>query len=435
MSQLDCIIRAARVVTPEGIQALDLGMANGLIVELSPGIFGSAREELSFEGSLLVPGMIDAHVHFNEPGRTDWEGFATGSTAAAAGGVTTVFDMPLNSSPVTVTPEAFRTKAACAAAHSRVKTRLWGGLVPGFLDQLEPLHACGVVGFKAFMSNSGIDEFPRSDTETLRRGMKIIARLPGMSLAVHAEDEALTAQLAAEAIRTGRIDPASFAASRPVEAELQAIREVLDLAGETGCPLHIVHVSCPEGVALVADARRKGVNVTVETCPHYLNLTVEDLDRLGALAKCAPPLRSSNERNGLWQSIARGDIDTIGSDHSPCPPELKARRPFMQAWGGISGIQHALPLTYSEGLHRGIPAERLAALLSANPGRRFHLGPHSGVIKIGAPADLCLLVPSAGQPILKSSLKDRHQHSPYLGQTPTWRVERTWVDGKTVFAQ
>ena len=435
MIPLDCIIRAARVVAPEGIQALDLGMANGLIVELSPVISGSAREELAIEGALVVPGMIDAHVHFNEPGRTDWEGFATGSAAAAAGGVTTVFDMPLNSSPATVTPEAFWKKQACAAARCMVKSRLWGGLVPGFLDQLEPLHDCGVVGFKAFMSNSGIDEFPRSDTETLRRGMKIIARLPGMCLAVHAEDEALTAQLAAEAVRAGRLDPASFAASRPVEAELQAIREVLELAGETGCPLHIVHVSCPEGVALAAVARRKGIDVTVETCPHYLNLTAGDLDRLGALGKCAPPLRSSNQRDGLWQSIARGDIDTIGSDHSPCPPELKAGRPFIQAWGGISGIQHALPLTYSEGLHRGIPAERLAALLSANPGRRFHLGPHSGVIKIGAPADLCLLVPSAGQSIHKSSLKDRHQHSPYVGQTPTWRVERTWVDGKTVFAQ
>ncbi len=435
MSQLDCIIRAARIVTPQGIQALEVGIANGIIVELSPDISRSAREELAFEGALLVPGMIDAHVHFNEPGRTDWEGFDTGSAAAAAGGVTTVFDMPLNSLPATVTPEAFRKKQACAAARCIVKCRLWGGLIPGFLDQLEPLHACGVIGFKAFMSNSGIDEFPRSDARTLLQGMRIIAKLPGMCLAVHAEDEAMTAQLAAQAVQAGRLDPASFVASRPIEAELTAIREVLELAGETGCPLHIVHVSCPEGVALAAAARRKGVDVTVETCPHYLNLTVEDLDHLGTLAKCAPPLRSSEVRDGLWQSIARGEVDTIGSDHSPCPPELKAGRPFMEAWGGISGIQHALPLTYSEGLHRGIPAERLAALLSANPGRRFHLGPHSGVIKIGAPADLCLLVPSAGQSIHKSSLKDRHQHSPYVGQTPAWRVQRTWVDGKTVFVE
>lgn len=435
MSQLDLIIRSAHVVTPQGIQALDLGMANGLIAELSPEISGSAREELAFEGALLVPGMIDAHVHFNEPGRTDWEGFDTGSAAAAAGGVTTVFDMPLNSSPATVTPEAFREKQACAAARCIVKCRLWGGLIPGFLDQLEPLHACGVVGFKAFMSNSGIDEFPRSDNETLRRGMKIIARLPGMCLAVHAEDEAMTAHLAAEAAQVGRLDPASFVASRPIEAELTAIREVLELADETGCPLHIVHVSCPEGVALIANARRKGVDVTVETCPHYLNLTVEDLDRLGALAKCAPPLRSADVRDRLWQSIARGEVDTIGSDHSPCPPELKAGRPFMEAWGGISGIQHALPLTYSEGLHRGIPAERLAAVLSANPARRFHLGPDSGVIQIGAAADLCLLVPGAGHAIHKSSLKDRHQHSPYVGLTPAWRVHRTWVDGKNVFPE
>lgn len=435
MSPLDCILRSVRVVTPKGIQPLEIGIAEGRIVELSHTIASGAREELSYEGGLVVPGMIDAHVHFNEPGRTDWEGFASGSAAAAAGGVTTVFDMPLNSSPATVTPEAFHAKAACAAVRSRVKTRLWGGLIPGYLDQLEPLHACGVIGFKAFMSNSGIDEFPWCDTRTLRAGMRIIGRLPGMCLAVHAEDEALTSKLSAEAAEKGRTDPATFVASRPIEAELRAIREVLELAGETGCPLHIVHVSCPEGVALAADARRRGLDVSVETCPHYLTLTLEDLDCLGPLAKCAPPLRSAEVREGLWASIARGQVDTIGSDHSPCPPELKTGRPFMEAWGGISGIQHALPLTYSEGLRRGIPVQRLAALLSANPGRRFHLGPDSGVLKIGAPADLCLLVPGTGRPILKSSLMDRHRHSPYVGQSPSWRVHRTWVDGKTVFAE
>ncbi len=435
MSQFDCIIRSTRIVTPEGPQALELGMNDGVIVELSASISGSAREELSFDGALLVPGMIDAHVHFNEPGRTHWEGFATGSAAAAAGGVTTVVDMPLNSSPATVTPEAFREKEACAAARSIVKTRLWGGLIPGHLHQLEPLHACGVVGFKAFMSNSGIDDFPRSDAKTLREGMRIIAQLPGMCLAVHAEDEALTARRTAEAIQLGQTDAASFAASRPMEAELRAIQEVLELAGETGCPLHLVHVSCPEGVALAADARKKGIDVTVETCPHYLHLTVEDMIRLGAIAKCAPPLRSSPQREQLWQSIARGEIDTIGSDHSPCPPDLKEGRPFLEAWGGISGIQHALPLTYSGGLDRGIPVQRLAALLSTNPGRRFHLGPDAGALRVGAPADLCLLMPGSGQAILKSDLKDRHQHSPFVGQIPAWKVRRTWVNGKTVFAE
>ena len=433
MSSFDTIIRQARILTPDGWLTGDLGIAEGKIAALGSSIGEQSQDEVHVSGAMLVPGMIDSHVHFNEPGRTEWEGFATGALAAAAGGVTTVFDMPLNSFPATLTPEALAEKRRCAAVNSRIKTHFWGGLVPGNLDHLPALHAGGVIGFKAFMSHSGIDDFPRSDSTALRRGMKIIAGLPGMCLAVHAEDEGLTARLSAEARTSGRVGPPDFAASRPIEAELLAIREVLDIAGETGCPLHIVHVTCAEGIALVSAAKKQGVDVTVETCPHYLTLTTDDLERLGVLAKCAPPLRSPETREALWAAVARGDVDTIGSDHSPCPPEMKSRGSFWDAWGGISGIQHSLSLVYSQGLERGISGERIAALLSSTPAHRFHLGPGEGVIRIGSPADLCLLVSSGDAPIQATELLDRHRHSPYVGRTVDWKVARTWVDGRGMY--
>jgi allantoinase len=433
MSAWDCVIRGAQVLSPEGLRPLELGIAEGMIAAIAPSLPGTARDEVEASGCLLVPGMIDAHVHFNEPGRTEWEGFETGSAAAAAGGVTTVFDMPLNSTPATVTVEAFDLKRRRSEQNSRIRTRLWGGLVPGNLDQLAPLAERGVVGFKAFMSNSGIEEFSRSDTATLRAGMRIIAGLPGMCLAVHAEDEALTAHLGEQARRAGRTDPRGFAESRPIEAELRAIREVLDLAGETGCPLHVVHVSCAEGMALIQAAKRAGVDVTVETCPHYLLLTIEDLERLGSLLKCAPPLRDAATQAALWSCVGRGEVDTIGSDHSPCPASMKSGRPFGEAWGGISGVQHSLPLIYSAGLSRGMDPVRLAAMLSATPACRFHLDPGFGQIRIGAPADLCLLCPGRGAVIRREELLDRHRHSPYVDRGLDWVVRRTWVGGVPVF--
>lgn len=435
MSSFDTIIRQSRILTSDGWLTGDLGIAEGKIAALASSIGEQTQDDVYLPGAMLVPGMIDSHAHFNEPGRTEWEGFATGTLAAAAGGVTTVFDMPLNSFPATLTPEALAEKRRCAAVNSRIKTRFWGGLVPGNLDCLPALHAGGVIGFKAFMSHSGIDDFPRSDSTVLRRGMKVIAGLPGMCLAVHAEDEGLTARLSAEARAAGRISPLDFAASRPIEAELLAIREVLDIAGEVGCPLHIVHVTCAEGVALVSAAKNQGVDVTVESCPHYLTLTTDDLERLGVLVKCAPPLRSTKTQEGLWAAVARGEVDTIGSDHSPCPPQMKSRGSFWDAWGGISGIQHALPLVYSQGLEHGLPGERIAAMLSSTPALRFHLGPGEGVIRIGSPADLCLLVPSGELPIQANELLDRYRHSPYVGRNVDWKVARTWVDGRGVFCR
>lgn len=433
MSRFDCIIRQAFVLTPGGPIRSDLGIAGGMIAGLANPLAGPFDEEIIAPLAWVVPGMVDAHVHFNEPGRTQWEGFATGSAAAAAGGVTTVFDMPLNASPPTLTPEAFHRKQALATANSRVQTRLWGGLVPGNLDQLGPLHDCGVVGFKAFLCDSGIEDFPAIDPQSLRRGMNRIAKFPGMCVAVHAEDPAVLAHQAVRARDRDPNDPRTFLESRPIEAEQHAIRVVVDLAGETGCPLHIVHVSSADGIDCVNKAKQRGIDVTVETCPHYLALTEGDINRLGVLAKCAPPLRSGAVQDALWESLRRGEVDTIGSDHSPCPPELKFGRSFSEAWGGISGIQHALPLVYSLGMARNVPPHRLAALLSSNPAKRFLRDSQLGTLTLGAPADLCLLKPGTAFAISKEDLLDRHQQSPYVGRRLNWRVTRTWVAGKTVF--
>jgi allantoinase len=317
-------------------------------------------------------------------------------------------------------------------ACSAISFRLWGGLVPGNLDQLAALHECGVIGFKAFMSNSGIDEFERSDPATLKAGMRIVAGLPGMVVAVHAEDETLTAQLGEKARAEGRTDARAFAASRPIEAEVKAIRLALELAGETRCPLHVVHVSSAEGLAEITRAKQKGVKVTAETCPHYLVLTADAMERAGPLAKCAPPLRTGADQERLWAALKRGEVDTIGSDHSPCPPAMKATPTFAGAWGGISGVQHALPLVYGAAEARGVPFDTVASWLSTRPAEVFNLGSAFGKIEVGARADLCWLSRSPGALITQEELLYRHPQSPYVGLPLTWQVKQTWVRGKRV---
>jgi allantoinase len=430
--ELDLVIRGGRVVTTDGLTEVEIGVAKGQIVEIAPSIGGRVREELDVTGDLVLPGVIDAHVHFNEPGRAEWEGFATGSDAAAAGGVTAVCDMPLNSSPSLLTPKQFHDKAAAAKAHSQVKVGLWGGLTPDNLDQLEALYECGVIGFKAFMSSSGIDDFRRADPETLGKGMEIVAKMPGMRVAVHAEDEALTAELSAKAQAACRMDWRAFVESRPIEAELRAIRQALQLAEQTGCPLHIVHVSSAEGLALVTEAKARGVAVTAETCPHYLFLVAEDLETLGAVAKCAPPLRSAQDQAALWEAVLRGEVDTIGSDHSPCPPEMKRTVTFAEAWGGISGVQHTLPLLLGGLQERGGKVLEVARMLSFAPARLFGRPGWKGDLAVGSPADFCV-VSESPNPISVASLRDRHRHSPYVGRELAHRVRSTWVDGRCVF--
>jgi allantoinase len=429
----DVLVRGGQVVTAAGVSVADIAVADGTIVAVGPELEGTAAEEIDARGLHVLPGVVDAHVHFNDPGRAEWEGWATGSAALAAGGGTLAVDMPLNASPPTCDGPSFDLKLAAAAA-AVTDFALWGGLVPGDLDRLDELAGRGVIGFKAFMSNSGIADFQAADDLTLLDGMARAARL-GLPVAVHAESDSLTAALAARAVAQGRLSARDYLSSRPVVAELEAIQRALLFAAETGCALHIVHVSCGRGVALVAEAKLRGVDVSCETCPHYLALTEEDVERIGAAAKCAPPIRGAADQAELWARLLAGEVDLVASDHSPAPPALKAggQGDFFALWGGVAGVQATLELLLTEGHHRrglGLPA--IAALTATAPARRLGLGPRKGAIAPGADADLALVQLDAAWTLGRDDLRDRHRLSPYVGRALRGRVRRTLRRGATI---
>ncbi len=434
-SQLDLIVRGGNVVTPAGVSRKDVGIQAGRFVRIAPHLTENAAQEIDATGLQVFPGILDAHVHFNEPGRTEWEGLATGSAALAAGGGTWFCDMPLNSTPPVLDAPSFEAKTKLAAEKSVTDFSLWGGLVPENLDRLPELAAAGALGVKAFMCGSGIEDFHSIiDAATLRRGMQRAAAC-GLLVAVHAEDEAMAESLVEKARARGATDVQSWLETRPVEVELAAIGRAVELAGETHCALHVVHVSSPEGLELIAGARRRGVNVSAETCPHYLLLNEEDTLRLGAVAKCAPPLRSEERRQGLWQAAINGLVHTIGSDHSPAPPEMKQSQDFFSIWGGISGVQHAFPLLISEALTE-LPSTRalpwLAGLLAANVARRFRL-PGKGAIAEGRDADFSLLDLRKEIRLSNAALLYRHKQGPYDGRRCHCQVRQTWVRGRRIW--
>lgn len=432
MSLYDVLIRNGTLVTSAGSALADLAIADGRVVAIEAQLSGPAEREIDASGLTLFPGVIDAHVHFNEPGRTHWEGFATGTRALAAGGITTFFDMPLNASPPTLDATSFALKRQAAEATALVDFGLWGGLVPDNLAQLDELAACGVVGFKAFMCNSGIEDFDEIDDQTLYAGMEIAARLHKL-VAVHAEDEQLTSSLTRQALAEGRDGIRAYLNSRPVEAELSAIRRAISMAEETGCALHIVHVSSGSGVALVAEARARGSDVSCETCPHYLVLTEEDVERLGAVAKCSPPLRSQQEQALLWERLLAGDIQFVGSDHSPSPPAMKTAENFFNVWGGISGCQSLLSLLLTEGYAaRELPLALLVQITTEAVARRFQL-PQKGRLAVGADADLVLVDLQAQGTLRADDLYYRYQQSPYIGRPWQGQISETLVRGVSVY--
>jgi allantoinase len=422
MSDFDLLVR---------VREQDIGIAGGKFVALGRNLAGSAGEEIDASNLAIFPGVIDAHVHFNEPGRTEWEGFETGSRAAAAGGTTTVFDMPLNAHPPTIDGPSFDAKRAAAEASSVVDFGLWGGLVPGNLDQLETLRDRGVVGLKAFMCNSGIEDFSQIDLPTLRQGMRIAADL-GLLVAVHAESEEITRELTRAKLAAGQNSVADYLESRPLAAELEAIGAAIDLARETGCRLHIVHVSAGRGVQLVTEARAKGIDVTCETCPHYLVLCGIDMREIGAMAKCAPPLRDVPDQRDLWNRLA--DVTTIGSDHSPSPPEMKERANFFEVWGGIAGCQHLLALLIDAAKDPGqeVTRAQIGAWTSSNVAQRFRIS-RKGGIAVGRDADLTIVDPDNGDMITEESLLYRYRQSPYVGRKVRCRIVRTILRGQTIF--
>jgi allantoinase len=434
--ELDLLIRGGTVVTPAGLAQADIAVLDGKIVAVGPALRDRAIDVIDATGLHVMAGIVDSHVHFNEPGRADWEGVATGSNALAAGGGTMFFDMPLNSLPPVIDAESFALKRAAAERSARTDFAIWGGLVPGNVDKMEGLRDAGAIGFKSFMCSSGVDEFPFTDAETLRAGMKRAASL-GMLVAVHAEDDTLARHRTVEQHARGS-DVRTWLKSRPVELELVAIRLATDIAGETGCSLHIVHISTPEGVALAREARARGVDVTVETCPHYLLLTEEDVVRLGAPAKCFPPLRTEEQRLGLWRAVESGLIDTIGSDHSPAPPGMKRSDDFFEIWGGISGCQHGFGLLVSEAIDRRPAAAALpllTSLLSANVARRFRIGRRKGSLATGFDADLTFLDLNDSHVLSNSELLYKHTQGPYNFRKTHVRVARTIVRGRTVFSE
>ncbi|HWE14578.1 MAG TPA: allantoinase AllB [Solirubrobacteraceae bacterium] len=427
MTDLQLVVRGARLASGEPV---DIGVDGGRIAAIEPQIDAAVGAELDAHGLLALPGGVDPHVHFNEPGlRSHWEGWATGSAAAAAGGLTTVIEMPLNAHPPTVDVEAFDAKRAAGERASHVDFGLWGGVVPGNLAQLKPLAQRGVMGFKAFMSASGVDDFPTADAATLYDAMAVIGQLD-LPLLVHAEGGELTRTLTERARAAGRVSMRDYLATSPAVAEAEAVARAIELAHATGCRLHIVHVSTARAVELVLQGRAAGVDVTCEVTAHHLLLDEDDAVRLGAVAKCAPPLRPRAEPAHLWELLNRRAIGFVVSDHSPAPPELKREDDLLDSWGGISGVQSTIELMLGdERLGAGLAAE----VLAGEAARRFRLA-GKGMLAVGADADIALVQVGHSRTLSVSELRYRHPQSPYVGRRLTARVRHTLLRGEPVTA-
>ena len=425
-------VTSRRVVTPEGVRPAVIEVSDGKIVRVSSRD-GDADDQgaLDFGDLPILPGLVDTHVHINEPGRTDWEGFATASAAALSGGVTTLVDMPLNSVPVTTTPAALDSKRTAAGRSCRCDYGLWAGLVPANVGVLAELAGAGALGFKAFLVDSGIPDFPPVDETDLRRAMPVIAHL-GLPLLVHAELPGPIAAATAVGARSSR--HSDWASSRPEKGECEAIDLLAALAFETGCRVHIVHVSGAAAMARVVAGKLAGAPITAETCPHYLTLSDSEVPAGATEFKCAPPLRSKADVRELRGALAGGLIDMVASDHSPCPPDLKASGDFFAAWGGISSLGLTLSLVWSA--FRSDPAglERVARWLSTEPARLAGLAGRKGSLTPGMDADFAVFDPGATIEVTPAVLKVRHPVSPYLGRTLRGVVTDTFLRGVHVFS-
>ena len=426
---IDLIIRGRQVVTPEGVRAASIHIAAGKIVRL--GAWEDTLLDTSIVDageSIVMPGLVDTHVHINEPGRTEWEGFETGTHAAAAGGVTTILDMPLNSIPATTTVSALEAKREAARGKSVVNVEFIGGVVPGNAGELGALRDAGVRAFKCFLSPSGVDEFPAVSDSDLRKAFPVLAKL-GLPLMVHAEDPAC--------LLPGRGSSRKYddyLTTRPVAAERAAITLLTQLMARAPTPVHIVHLSSASSLDVVRTARARGLTLTVETCPHYLSFAAEEIPDGATEYKCAPPIRDQAERDALWDALIAGDIDLIASDHSPCPPEMKQTNgDFFSAWGGIASLQLSISAVWTGARTRGLKPERIAQWMSAAPARLAGLQTRKGALAAGYDADIVVWDPEARFVVEPAQLLHRHKLTPYAGRELFGRVTATYVGGKRIF--
>jgi len=380
--------------------------------------------------SIVMPGIVDTHVHVNEPGRTEWEGFETATRAAAAGGVTTILDMPLNSIPATTTVGALEAKREAAREKSVVNVEFIGGVVPGNAGELEALRDAGVRAFKCFLSPSGVDEFPAVNERDLREAFPVLARL-GLPLMVHAEDPACLLPSRGASRVYG-----DYLTTRPVAAERAAISLLARLMARTPTPVHIVHLSSATSLDIVRTVRARGLSLTVETCPHYLTFAAEEIPDGATEYKCAPPIRDKAERDGLWEALIAGDIDLVASDHSPCPPEMKETEgDFFSAWGGIASLQLSLSAVWTGARDRRLKPESLAQWMSAAPARLAGLQSRKGALAAGYDADIIVWDPETRFVVDPTEILHRHKVTPYAGRELFGKVSATYVGGRRIFGQ
>ena len=441
------IIRGKQVVLPGSIGPRSVHINGGAITAVQPYESIPAGSEVveADDESIVMPGLVDSHVHVNEPGRTEWEGFATATRAAAAGGVTTIVDMPLNSIPPTTTVEGFKAKLQAAQSQCHVDVGFWGGVVPGNAGELGALFDLGVVGFKCFLIHSGVDEFPNVTETDLRAAMPELTRL-GAVLIVHAEvpgpieRTGIPACHSPGAVTESDFCPTSyrtFLESRPRAAENEAVELMVRLGREFGTRIHIVHHSSADALPMLRDAKADGVRLTVETCPHYLAFAAEEIPDGGTEFKCCPPIRERENGEKLWNALQAGTIDMIVSDHSPCPPEMKLREEgdFLKAWGGISSLQLRLPIVWTEARRRGFAIEDLVRWLCTAPASLVGLEGRKGSIEVGKDADITIWNPQKHFTVDARSLEHRHKLTPYQGRTLEGVVEKTFLRGRKIYDQ
>lgn len=427
----DLIIQNGLLVCPDGLKKADVAVCDEKIVEIAEELSGDAQETIDATGKYVYPGTTDGHVHFNDPGRTEWETITTGSSALAAGGGVAYFDMPLNCSPCTLDAKNFNAKLAVAQKDSLVDYGFWGGLTPKNLDKLEELAECGVIGFKAFSCFSGINEFERMDDFTALVGMEKLAKL-GLPLMVHCENAEITRDLTEIALSQNKTTVRDYFAARPPITEIENVSRMISFAEETGCKLIIAHISTAKAVELVTQARSRGVDVTCETIGHYLILTDDDVERLGTVAKCSPPIRDSKNQLKMWAKLFNGEIAFVSSDHSPCDPKLKDGE-FLKVWGGISACQTTLPSMLTQAYQeRKFPLENIAKLTSQNVNEIFRIQ-GKGKIAVGYDGDFALVDLDKEFILRAEDLFYKHKVSPYVGGRFRGAVTQTILRGTTVY--